>query len=208
MTRPATVLVAVLVAAGLSACSPDRVGSAAVIDGRPVSTAQLQSLARAHLEIVPGTDAGQAQRDILQRMIVSAIIDHAAREAGVGVRRGRVAAERDAVLDQVGGRKGLVRALAQSQQPTVLAPQEIERWVKDRLLFNALAAYIAGEALDPQSPEAQQALNEANEALSRAARRVEVEVSPRYGRWNPDRGLSALVSGGLSKTAGELAEPR
>jgi len=195
---------AVALGASLGACSPDRVGSAAVIDGRTVSSDDLQATARAYLAVVPGGDAGDAQRSILQRMIVSAAIDEAAREAGVRVRDGQVAAERDQVLESVGGRKGLIRTLAQSQQPTVLAPQDVDRWIKDRLLFRAIAEEIAGVPLDPEAPETQQALNETNDRLRQASEGIVVELSPRYGTWDPATGLVPLVSGGLSKTAAEL----
>lgn len=204
--RAAVLVVAGLLAAGVTGCSPDRVGSAAVIDGRPVSTDELQSATRDFLEVVPQGDAGAAQRAILQRMIVSAVIDEAARAAGVRVPDGQVAAERDAVLQSVGGRQGLIRTLAGSEQPTILPPQDIDRWVKDRLLFNALAEEIAGGPLEPQAPETQQALNQANADLSAASERVEVEVSPRYGSWDPQTGITPLVSGGLSKTVAELDE--
>jgi hypothetical protein len=72
------------------------------------------------------------------------------------------------------------------------------------LLFDALAAEISGEQLDPADPAAQEALNEANRQLSRTSRSMEIEVSPRYGEWDPRSGLTPLVSGGLSQTVAEL----
>jgi len=42
-------------------------------------------------------------------------------------------------------------------------------------------------------------------ALLKAGRSLDIEVNPRYGEWNPRRGVSPLVSGGLSKTAAQLA---
>jgi hypothetical protein len=33
---------------------------------------------------------------------------------------------------------------------------------------------------------------------------MEIEVSPRYGEWDPRSGLTPLVSGGLSQTVAEL----
>ena len=78
--------------------------------------------ARDYLKIVPGADSGQVQRDILQRLILAEVIDKVARKEGVGVSAGRVAAARDDLLKSTGGRKGLIRALAGQQQPSVLAP--------------------------------------------------------------------------------------
>ena len=34
---------------------------------------------------------------------------------------------------------------------------------------------------------------------------MDIEVSPRYGRWSPRTGIEPLVSGGLSQTADQLA---
>lgn len=202
-----TVAAAVVLTAGLvvlAGCSSDRVGTAAVIEGRTVTVDDLQTSAREHLAVVPAGDAGDAQRAMLQRMIISAAIDDAARDAGVRVRAGQLASERAAVLESVGGRKELIRALATSQQPTVLAPGDIDRWIKDRLLFRAIAEEIAGGPLSAQSPETEQAIATANEALRAAGRQVDVEVSPRYGTWDPESGITPLLSGGLSKTGAEL----
>jgi len=100
----------------------------------------------------------------------------------------------------------LVSYLAQSQQPTVLAPADIERWVKDRLLFRAIAEEIAGGPLSAEAPETEQAITGANEALRAAGEQIDVEVNPRYGRWEPTSGITPLVSGGLSSTVEELAD--
>jgi hypothetical protein len=205
--RTAVALVAAgLAAAALAGCSPDKVGSAAVIGDRTVSTDELQSAARDYLKIVPDADAGEAQRAILQRMIVSAVIDEAAEEAGVSVSAGRIAADRDEALDSVGGKKELVQALAQSQQPTVLPPGMIDRWVEDRLLFNKMAEEIAGRPVASQDAAVQEALQQVNQNLSDVSKRIDIEISPRYGTWNPDRGIEPLVSGGLSSTEDDLAK--
>jgi hypothetical protein len=200
----AALVAAVLVTTALAGCSPDQVGSAAVIDGEVVSTDELQSATQSYLAVVKDADSGEVQRTILQRRIVSAVIDEAAREAGVSVSAGKIARDRDEALESVGGRKALVRALAQQQQAQVVPPDEIERWVEDRLLFSAMAEEVAGGSVADQSPEAQQALQQVNADLVEVAQRLDVEVSPRYGTWDPERGLTPLVSGGLSSTAEQL----
>lgn len=209
MTRPSrrtavVGVVACLAVLGLTGCSGDRLGAAAVIDGTAVTTEELQQSTRAYLDVVPDGDTGDAQLAILQRTVVSAVIDSVARDQGVRVREGRVAQERDELLRSVGGRKGLVRALAQSQNPTVLPPSEIDRWVKDRLLFNEIAAEICGCELDPTAEATQQALSAANDALRKKSASMDIEISPRYGEWDPDQGISPLVSGGLSRSVDEL----
>lgn len=201
LTRTAAALaIALVAAAGLSGCSDQRLGAAAVVDGQRISTDDVQQSARAYLKIVPGADSGQVQRDILQRLILSEVIDKVARREGVGVSRGRVAAARDDLLKSTGGRKGLIRALASQQQPSVLAPAYLDRWFKDQLLFKRITIKLAAGG-DPTSAVE---TNKTSTLLSRTARSMEIEVNPRYGKWSLRRGVVALESGGLSKSAAEL----
>ena len=154
LTRTASVLaLALAVTAGLSGCSDDRLGSAAVIDGTAIGTDELQQATQGYLKLVPGAEAGEAQRRILERMILSRVIDKAAREQGVHASAGAVAKQRDDVLKSVGGRAGLVEQLANQQQPVVLAPSYIDRWFKDRVLYTRLARSYANGG-DPTSAEA------------------------------------------------------
>ena len=136
------------------------------------------------------------------------MIDEAAREAGVSVSDGKIARDRDEALESVGGRKKLVQALAQQQQAQVVPPDEIERWVKDRLLFSAMAEEIAGGSVADQTPEAQQALQQVNSDLVRGGqphrRRGQPplrHVGPRAGprrRWSAAacRAPSEQLNGG------------
>jgi hypothetical protein len=186
----------------LTGCAEDRLGTAAIIDGEAISTQDLQDATRSYLDVVPGGDPGDTQLAILQRRIVSAVIDEVAREHDVRVREGRVAAERDDVLSTVGDRRDLIRTLAQSQQ--VIAPSDVDRWIKDRLLFDRIAADICDCEVQAQSAEAQEAFTAANDELRDTSAAMDIEISPRYGEWDPDQGISPLVSGGLSKTVDEL----
>lgn len=196
----AAVAVALVAAAALSGCSSERLGSAAVVDGDRITTDQVQEATRSYLLVVPGSESAVAQRAILERIILSDVIDKAARTQGVHASPGQVAAERDDLLKSVGGRKGLVRALSAQQQPTVLAPSYVDRWFKDRLLYTKIAKKLASGA-DPTSADV---LARTSNTLSAAARSMDIEVNPRYGRWNPRTGVTALVSGGLSKTVAQL----
>ncbi|HEX7189218.1 MAG TPA: hypothetical protein VF423_13425 [Actinomycetes bacterium] len=209
--RPARSRAALVVVAGfvtalaLSGCSQQKLGAAVVMDGRAVITVdELQQSAQDHLAVVPETDPGDAQLAILQRRIVSELIDQVARDNGVRVRDARVAAERDDLLTSVKGRRELVRRLAASDQPIVLAPEDIDRWVKDRLLFNAVATRFAGVPLTSSDPAAQEAVVRVQTELQQASADMDIEVNPRYGSWDPRSGITPLVSGGLSKTEAEL----
>ena len=93
LTRTAAALaIALVAAAGLSGCSDQRLGAAAVVDGKRISTDDVQKSTRDYLKIVPGADPAQVQRDVLQRLILAEVIDKVAHKEGVGVSDGRVAA--------------------------------------------------------------------------------------------------------------------
>lgn len=190
-----------LAVTGLSACSSSQVGAAAVVDGKSISTDLVQRETRAYLKVVPGTDGAMAQRQILQRMILSKVIARAAEDVGVSARPGAVARERDTLLKTVGGRTGLVKALAAQATPTVLSPTYINQWFTDRALYGKITTKLAG-AGDPSSAEAASA---ASQALAKASRKIAIRISPRYGRWSPQKGVVALLSGGLSKSAEQIA---
>ena len=201
LTRTAAALVVALAATtGLAGCSDDKLGSAAVVGDDTITTAELQDATQAYLKLVPDAESGEVQQRILERLILSHVIDQAAREAGVHASAGQVANQRDALLKDVGGRKGLIRALSSQQQPVIVAPPYVDRWFKDRVLYTKLVrAYADGG--DPSSTEA---LNQTSAALVKAGRGLDIEVSPRYGEWSTRAGLTPLVSGGLSKTAAEI----
>lgn len=199
--RTATVgTVALVAVAALSGCSADHLGAAAVVDGHRISTDQLQKMTRGYLAVVPDAESGDAQLRILERMILSRVIDAEAQKLGVHAPPARVAKERDRLLPSVGGRKGLVKQLAAGQPPTVLAPSYVDRWFKDRVLYTRIATRLAGSG----DPTSSQNINRTTRALIKTGRQLDVDVNPRYGTWNPRRGLSPLVSGGLSKTVAEL----
>ncbi len=200
--RVATALAAFLLAplsAALTGCEADQVGAAAIVNGKPFAIEQLQDLTRSYLAAVPGADKGDAQQQILNRIIASAVIDRAASRVGVSATRGEVAAERDNVLGQVGGRRELIRLLAQNRE--VVAPAHVDRWVRDRILVNKIVEKVSG-GRDPNTPEVNDA---ARKAFVSAARSVDIEVNPRYGRWDSEQlSLSGQVGGGLSRPVSEL----
>ena len=206
--RVRRLVAAAVLAAGLGAalagCSTDRLGSAAVVGGEPVSTEEVQRLARDYLEVVPGGDPRQVQLAVLQQTIVDRIFQEGSRDTGVRVRDGRVAARLGELIEQTGGRAELVQAIS-SQTQQVVAPGQLEQWMRNRLLFERLAVELGDR---PSGPPTEQALNRANRTLTRYANRLDIEVSPRYGSWNPDSGITPLVSGGLSRSEEELAGGR
>jgi hypothetical protein len=201
LRRSLAVAVAGLLATGaLGACSPDQVGSAAVVDGDRITTEELQQATRDYLAAVNNADDSKAQAQILQQMILDKVVAKAAKTVGVGVRTGTVARQRDQVLRNVGGKRtALVQALSQQAQTTV-APSQIDDWVRYRLRINRIIA-----ALDPGGdPTSQVAADKLRTLLVKTSNGMDIEVNPRYGTWSPTQGIQPLISGGLSQTVAQL----
>jgi hypothetical protein len=194
-------LVALLAGAVLTACNPDQIGSAAIVDGKPISSDTLQAATRDYLAAAGNAGAKNAQQRILQQMILARVVERAAKDQGVGVRTGAVVRQRNAVMKSVGGgRPGLVRALEQQTQTTV-APSQIDSWVRYRLRINRILAKI-----DPGGdPTSQVAADKLRIVLTKTSNEMDIQMNPRYGTWSPTRGVQPLISGGLSQTAAQLS---
>lgn len=201
--RALLAVTAVAVALLLSGCAPERLGAAAVVDGEPIATQRVQDLAQEYVETVPGQEPGQVQLALLQQLVVDEIFQRISQDRGVRVPEGRVAAQLRTLVTQTGSRKALVRALAQ-QQNQVVAPSRLEDWLRGRLLFDAIARDLSETSGQPDSA----AFDAANRELTEYAGRLDIEINPRYGSWNPDTGIAPLVGGGLSKTVAELGRGR
>lgn len=188
------------VAAALSGCEPDQLGAAAIVGGRPIPIEELQETTQEYVRIVPNFDRGEAQRQILDSMIRSKVIETAARNAGVSTTEGEVAEQLDRILEQVGGRRKLVRALVEGESAQVIPPSRLDDAVRDNILVNKLVEKVAaGE--DPNSPQVGQQMNK---GFRDASRSLAIEVNPRYGTWDSRSGnLTAVVGGGLSKSLTE-----
>jgi hypothetical protein len=199
--RSLAAAVVVLVAAlSLTACNPDQLGAAAIVDGKVITTDSLQSATRDYLAIVPDGDRAQVQQRILERLILSRVIAKAARKNDVGVSTGAVAKQRDLIFQTTKNRRGLVQALAKEQSPIVLPPGYIDQWVRDQLLFRRIVVKLAGTA----SPDTDAASTAGSNELATIGKTMKIEINPRYGTWNPTRGIQAQLSGGLAKTASQL----
>jgi hypothetical protein len=194
-------VVALVAAGSLSACGPDQLGAAAIIDGTTISADTLQSSARAYLAIVPNGDRAQVQQHILEEMIFSRIIAKAATKNDVHVSTGAVQKQLEVFFKQTKDRRGVVSALGAEQPPVIVPPGYVDRWLRDQLLYHKLVVKLANGG-DATTAEASA---RGSGALSSAAKSMKIEVNPRYGTWNPKTGsIDALVSGGLANTAKQL----
>ena len=203
MRRAVVLSVAGLATALLATgCTPALGGTAAIVGSDRVTVHSVQDDALAFLALVPGQySEGDVQLLVLERDIYSKVLAKAALDAGVGASTTEIDKDRATVFAATGGRDGLVKRLAAEQQSQVVAPGQVEQWLRDRIIFQKLAEKVAAGG-DPSSEQAQQAVGD---ALTRAAVALHIKVSPRYGSWSNDKGLVPEISGGLSKTPQELS---
>jgi SurA N-terminal domain len=194
------VVVTVFATVSLSACSPDQVGAAAIVNGDVISTTSLQTNAREYEAIVPNSDPKTVQQRILEQMILTRVIAKTAREHNVHVSTGQVTTQLASFYAQTKGKTGLITALATQQPPRVIPPGYVEQWLTDQLLIRGIVVKLAGT----DDPTSDAASARGSQALSATAKSMKIEVNPRYGTWDSNAGIAGLVSGGLSSTAAEL----
>lgn len=175
-----SVSAALLLAAPLlSACSGEaRPGTAAVIGGERITTSALQAQVndvrtaqnRSEHSAEMIAAVPQLDRVKLSSMLQSRILDRMAKDAGITVTTKELEEERQAYDENNGGAKAFEAAVLQK---AAMAPDQIDRWVRDQVLFSKLnAKYGEGKLAEP---------------ASKAAGTLGIEVNPRYGAWDRQR---------------------
>ncbi|MFD3547601.1 SurA N-terminal domain-containing protein [Streptomyces sp. NPDC058655] len=174
-----SVSTALLLAAPLlSACSgaETRPGTAAVVGGERITTSALQ--AQVNEVRTAQNRSGQAAAELiastpnldrlkLGSMLQSRIIDRMAATAGLTASTKEIEDERKAFAD---GNGGAAQFEALLLQKAATSPEQVDRFLTDRVLLAKLnAAYGSGKLAGPASA---------------AAKALHIEVNPRYGAWD------------------------
>lgn len=192
LTLVRLLLLAGLAATALTGCSTDRLGAAAVVDGEAIRTQTLQDAAAQRVAGGSAENQRGAALEVLQSLIVSRVFDRLSERLDVTVSSARVAEELRIYTKRAGSRAELAAAAR-------VAPSQLEDWARDRMIFTKIATRGEQDGLVAQLTPQQEA--RAQQLIVRAARRMDIEVNPRYGEWDPRSGLQPLVSGGLAADA-------
>ncbi|MFB6570029.1 SurA N-terminal domain-containing protein [Streptomyces noursei] len=167
----------------LTACGTDaHPGAAAVVDGKRITVAQLQSrvkdvrtaqaMSPQGKQLIANT--GRLSLATLNSMIFDRVLDRAAADAGVQVTRADVQKARAAAEERAGGAARLKTMWLQQS----IAPDEIDTVVRNQLLLDGLSKHLHA---DRARPDGQQKLVQ---ALSKTSRDLRVDVNPRFGKWD------------------------
>ncbi|MGN6331326.1 MAG: SurA N-terminal domain-containing protein [Motilibacteraceae bacterium] len=212
--RPlAAVALAAALAAGSAGCSAaeqaqQRIGAAAVVGDQRISVDRLQTLTQQLQQAISGstdtTTPGDLQRQVLTTLVSARLIDDAAKAKGITATPGEVDALVQRFARDFAGQENVTSQLAIRYH---VPPSFIREYARLVVLAGKLGQQAApGDLTDPNVAQKQ---NEAIlQILQETAKREGVDVSPRYGTWDPtNAAVQQLISGGLAQPEGAATTP-
>jgi hypothetical protein len=189
--RPlAAVLIAVSVVL-VSSCSSIQAGSAATSTVGNVTesdlTAQVQEALTAQGENADAPNVGLTIKT-LNRLILTGLVGELASRMGISISQGQIDSQLATYEAQNGGQKAVADAFATNGIP----PSQIPTVIR----INLQAAAIAKSLLPNGTQDEQNAA--LTKALSALSQEVQVQVSPRFGTWDPAQIMVGAPSFDLS----------
>jgi hypothetical protein len=175
------VITTVLAALFLTSCSS--MNSAITVGDKEFSINDLQKPVDEILEARKSFDISQVQlasgvelgRNQAQFAIISVLLDQIASDMKINFTNADIATRRTEIVAQVGGEAELPKALASSN----LAASNLEPYIKVRLIIDKLTSDLVALGVSPE-----QASEEVSKLIVATAKKLGVEVNPKYGTWN------------------------
>jgi hypothetical protein len=193
-----------LVAVGvlvLSACDAKETGAAAVVGSTRIGETQVNDDAQAVVaeltkmhQQVPATDA--LLRAQVEFRVDAQLVDIAAARKGISISQGQV----DQLIETSGGRDALIQQFV-VQDGLWLPPDQIDALAREYLTQQALGINLApGKTADEQGAAA-------TAYVTDLAKKVRIDVSPRYGVFDASTLRVGAVANDLSVPSGQNASP-
>jgi FKBP-type peptidyl-prolyl cis-trans isomerase (trigger factor) len=175
------IITTVLAALLLTSCSS--MNSAITVGDKEFSINDLQKPVDEILEARKSFDTSQVQlasgvelgRNQAQFAIISVLLDQIASDMKINFTNADIAKRRTEIVAQVGGEAELPKALASSN----LAASNLEPYIKVRLIIDKLTSDLVELGVSPE-----QASEEVSKLIVATAKKLGVEVNPKYGKWN------------------------
>ena len=175
------IITTVLAALLLTSCSS--MNSAITVGDKEFSINDLQKPVDEILEARKSFDTSQVQlasgvelgRNQAQFAIISVLLDQIASDMKINFTNADIATRRTEIVAQVGGEAELPKALASSN----LAASNLEPYIKVRLIIDKLTSDLVELGVSPE-----QASEEVSKLIVATAKKLGVEVNPKYGTWN------------------------
>lgn len=196
----------------LTACTPTLLGSAAVVEGTriPISEVEGAILDARDLQVrYGGPDAldPKAAHNEVHRRVIDVVFTRAAEDLGVSVTEGEVAARETQERTNAGSEDAFVQAWALQNNITTA---EIHNVIRRTVLTEKMLAKVVEDAGGGIS--SQEAGDKLTERLVATAKKLQIRVNPRYGRFDPEKGQIVPVQPDYYRTpadeaGAEVADP-
>lgn len=176
-------VLALLVGSGLSACEPNHLGAAAIVEDQRITVTEVQTYldtvreerARFNLPTELGPDAARLE---VERRVLDLVFERAARDLGIviteaDIEETRAAEERSA--------EELAELAAQNNLTAQSLDQLYRRFTIERRISEEIGKQFAGAD--------ENRLNEEfAKRLVAIAQTMKIRINPRYGRFDPQQG--------------------
>ncbi|MFG2501378.1 SurA N-terminal domain-containing protein [Streptomyces sp. NPDC048441] len=179
----------------LTACGNEaHPGAAAVVGGDRITVAQLEGRVNevrdAQRAAIPDeqqyqqaiSKSGGLTRSTLHTMVLDKVLHRAAADAGVDVSRREIQTMKAGLEQQAGGKKALEQGWLQQYS---VPPSRLDESFRTEIEAQKLAKRLGA---DMNAPEGQAVFWK---ALSAASKKMDVDLNPRYGRWDVEKSKRA-----------------
>ena len=140
-----------------------------------------KSIDTSQMQLASGADLTRNQA---QFAIISVLLDQIASDMKINFTSADIATRRTEIVAQVGGESELPKALVSS----ILATSNLDPYIKVRLIIDKLNSDFIEVGASPE-----QASEAVSKLLVAAAKKLGVEINPKYGTWNP---ITASIESG------------
>ncbi len=184
---PMRALVLVLVTgAALSACGPNQLGAAALVDDQRITVSEVQQTLTDVRELrerfdLPTALGAEAARLEVERRVLDLVFERAAADLGIRVTPGDVAAARGA---EDRSEDEIARLAAENNVSLTSLDELYRRFTLEQKISERVAK------LNPGASENQLSAAFA-ERLVTTAKRMQIKINPRYGVFDPNVGQIA-----------------
>jgi hypothetical protein len=167
----------------ITSCGAQHPGAAAIVGGRSISVADLQTQVKQVRAAQDKTGQGATLIDAtgnldqttLSNMVIDRVLDRAAHNAGVTVSRSDVQKVEASFIAQAGSVATLKDVLLRQD---AVAPAQLDDFLHAQAEAQAIAVALGADLSTQQGKDALDA------ALGNASRQLHIDVNPRFGTWN------------------------
>jgi len=177
------VLVALTIASAMILTGCSHVNIAATVGSTKITQADLQNsidtvlaerigVDQSGMKLQTGEDLTRSQ---LRFHLISVLFRQIASEAKIKVTKAEIDARRSTILQQVGGEKGLPKALAGAN----IASVDLDAYIELLILSDKIGQAAVASGVDKNSVN-----DQIQKIVAAKATKEKIDINPRYGKWD------------------------